>query len=139
MCMCRQAQGRFEHVQVWDLIEYLRSQFAKAANFQDKQVEITCLLVTFAFEKMFVGCINKDKINRIGAPLVWKHTWSDELNDVVVHYKYSLADEATFLKDEWGPWQEEMVHVNNSTTGQVCAAHHSCTPNNHTQSSGLLH
>ena len=68
-------------VQVWDLIDYLRSQFAKADNFKDKQVESACLrLVTFAFEKMFAGCMNKDKINRIGAPLVWKHTWSDELN-----------------------------------------------------------
>ena len=104
---------------VWELIDYLRTQFAKAANYKDKKVEITFLLVTFAFTKMFDGCMNKDKIARIGAPLCWRHMWSEELQDVVVHYKMSLADEATFEKDEWGPWIEQLIEHNNTESGAV--------------------
>ena len=104
---------------VWELIAYLRSQFAKAANYKDKRVEITCLLVTFAFTKMFDGCINSDKIRKIGAPLCWRHQWSEERQEVVVHYKYSLADEGSFEKDEWGPWVDALVEHNNPETGKI--------------------
>ena len=60
---------------VWDLIDYLRLQFSKADNFKDKRVEITCLLVTFAFTKWFDGCIHTDTVVGIGRPLVWRHKW----------------------------------------------------------------
>ena len=104
---------------VWDLIDYLRSQFAKAANFKDKEVEITCLLVTFAFTKWFDGCINQDKITGIGKPLVWRHRWVEERSEVVVQYKMALSDEGSFEKDEWGPWLEQWVDHNNPQTGRV--------------------
>jgi hypothetical protein len=86
---------------IWDLIDYLRSQFAKANGYKDKevcampacdtlsthslglttkacdshpfQVEVTVLLVTFAFTKWFDGCINQDQMTGIGRPLVWRH------------------------------------------------------------------
>ena len=104
---------------IWDLIEYLRSKFATAANYKDKEVEITCLLVTFAFTKWFDGCINQDQINRIGAPLVWRHQWSEERQEVVVHYKMALSDEASLEKDEWGPWVERLIEHNDPQTGRV--------------------
>ena len=52
---------------VWHLVDYLRSQFAKAHGYKDKRVEVTFLLVSFAFTKWFEGCVNRDKVNRIGA------------------------------------------------------------------------
>ena len=104
---------------VWDLIEYLRSQFSKAANNKDKKVEISCLLVTFAFTKWFDGCINQDEINRIGQPLVWRHWWSEERKEVIVQYKMALSDEGSFEKDEWGPWVDAWVEHNDPQTGRV--------------------
>ena len=104
---------------IWDLIEYLRSKFATAANYKNKEVEITCLLVTFAFTKWFDGCINQDQVNRIGAPLVWRHQWSEEREEVVVHYKMALSDEALLEKDEWGPWVERLIEHNDPQTGRV--------------------
>ena len=104
---------------VWDLIDYLRSRFARAANFKDKRVEITCLLVTFAFTKWFDGCINQDKIKGIGKPLVWRHRWVEERKEVVVQYKMLLSDEGTFEKDEWGPWLEEWIEHNDPQTGRI--------------------
>ena len=38
---------------------------------------------------------------------------------VVVHYKMALSDEASFAKDEWGPWQEKYVQHNDPDTGRV--------------------
>ena len=104
---------------VWDLIELLRSEFAKADNYKDKKVEITFLLVSFAFTKWFDGCIHQEKLKHIGKPLVWRHIWSDARKEVVVQYKMLLSDEATFKKDEWGPWVEKMVEHNNEETGRV--------------------
>ena len=52
---------------VWELIAYLREKFADATMYKDKRIEITCLLVTFAFTKFFDGHINQDKIKKIGA------------------------------------------------------------------------
>jgi hypothetical protein len=54
---------------VWDMIAYLRRKFAGAEKYLDKRVEITCLLVTFAFTKFFDGHIHADKIKGIGTPL----------------------------------------------------------------------
>ena len=98
---------------IWDLIDYLRSKFAAAERYKDKRVEVTCLLVTFAFTKWFDGCIHQDEIRRIGTPLVWRHMWSEEQGDVVVQYKMALSDEGSFEKDEWGPWEcpEGCVHA----------------------------
>ena len=104
---------------MWDLIEYLRSKFETAANFKDKRVEITCLLITFAFTKWFDGHINQSEINRIGAPLVWRHRWVAERKEVVVQYKMLLSDEGSFEKDEWGPWVETFVQHNNPQTGKI--------------------
>ena len=104
---------------VWDLIEYLRLQFSKAANYKDKRVEISCLLVTYAFTKWFDGCIRQDEIKRIGQPLVWRHWWSVERQEVIVQYKMALSDEGSFEKDEWGPWLESIVETNNPQTGRV--------------------
>ena len=104
---------------VWDLIDYLRSKFSTAANYKNKRIEITCLLVTFAFEKWFDGCIHQDKIRRIGTPLVWRHKWNEEQQEVVVQYKMLLSDEGCFEKDEWGPWEERFVQHNNPETGRV--------------------
>ena len=79
---------------VWDMIAYLRRKFAGAEKYLDKRVEITCLLVTFAFTKLFDGHIHADKIRGIGTPSVPRryasaphasppdaapHTWSPPL------------------------------------------------------------
>lgn len=54
-----------------------------------------------------------------GSPLVWRHKWDPERKEVVVHFKMSLTDTATFEKDEWGPWAEQLVSHNNPETGEI--------------------
>lgn len=41
------------------------------------------------------------------------------VHGVVSHYKYALSDEASFEKDEWGPWVETCVEMNDPETGAV--------------------
>ena len=41
-----------------------------------------------------------------------------ETQSVCVQYKYALSDEGSFEKDEWGPWQEKLVDVEDSLTGE---------------------
>ena len=104
---------------VWDLIDHLRSKFSTAKNFKQQRVEITCLLVTFAFTKWLDGCVNADEVNRIGAPLVWRHWWCEEQKKVIHQYKWTLACKQTFAKDEWGPWEERLVATNDEESGRV--------------------
>ena len=104
---------------VWELIDYLRSQFQKADGYKQHKVEITCLLVTYAFNKWFAGCINADKLNRIGIPLVWRHTWIESTQTVLNQYKMLISDVGSFEKDEWGPWVEKVETFNDPVTGKV--------------------
>lgn len=56
----------------------------------------------------------------IGDPLVWRHRWCPEQQKVIHQYKYALSDEATFLRDEWGPWLKVEVTCNDDYTGELC-------------------
>ena len=102
-----------------ELIAYLRKRFSRAANYKSKQVEINILLVNFAYKKWFEGHINSNKLKRISDPLVWRHSWVPETETVLVQYKYSLSDVGSFEKDEWGPWINKVVQVNNPDTGAI--------------------
>ena len=104
---------------VWELIDYLRAQFATATGFKQKRVELTFLLVNFAFTKWFDGCIMKDKLNRIGVPLVWRHRWVESTQSVLNQYKMLISDKATFEKDEWGPWIEKVETYNDPESGEI--------------------
>lgn len=55
----------------------------------------------------------------IGDPLVWRHSWCEERQTVIHQYKMTLADESSFECDEWGPWIEKEVNVNDQITGQI--------------------
>lgn len=57
-------------------------------------------------------------MNRIGDPLVWKTSRHPE-HGVVSHYKYDLSATDSFEKDEWGPWLERSVPMNDPETGEV--------------------
>lgn len=59
------------------------------------------------------------QVRRIGDPLVWRHAWDEKQGKVIHQYKYALSDEATFLRDEWGPWVEVEVPCNDPYTGAV--------------------
>lgn len=37
---------------------------------------------------------------------------------MVNHFKYALSDEASFERDEWGPWITKEVMTNDVTTGE---------------------
>jgi len=102
-----------------ELISYLKEKLSNAKAYKDKRIEIHVLLVNFALVKWFVGHINVDKVKRIDDPLVWRHTWQPATQSVLVQYKYSLSDQASFEKDEWGPWINKVVQVNNPDTGAI--------------------
>lgn len=57
-------------------------------------------------------------MTRIGDPLVWRASRHPE-HGVVSHYKYALSDDGSFEKDEWGPWVETLIPVNDPQTGEV--------------------
>ena len=69
------------------------------------------LIANFAIDKWYKGHVKEHKVVRIDDPLVWRHLWVEETQSVLVQYKYSLADEGSFERDEWGPWVEKAVHI----------------------------
>ena len=99
------------------LIDFLVDKFSKSGAYKDQRVEISILIANFAFAKAVEGCVDP-KLSRIGVPLVWRHTWDPVRQDVVSQYKFALSDEGTFEKDEWGPWDDVEVLVNDAATGQ---------------------
>eukprot|EP00965_Chrysotila_dentata_P100438 3319268-Pleurochrysis_carterae.AAC.1 len=75
--------------------------------------EVYFLLVNFAFNSWFDGFVNSDSVSRIGVPLVWRYLWDSAKKRVLIQYKMSLADKASFEQDEWGPWEDVTVdHLN---------------------------
>ena len=102
-----------------ELIAYLETRFSRADHYKAKRVEINILIVNFAYTKWFQGHINQTKVKRIGDPLVWKHEWVPEQAFVRVQFKYALSDTGTFEKDEWGPWEEKSVRINDPVTGEI--------------------
>lgn len=59
------------------------------------------------------------QVKKISDPLVWRHRWCNERKKVIHQYKFCLSDEATFERDEWGPWVHTEVTTNDQVTGQV--------------------
>lgn len=55
----------------------------------------------------------------ISDPLVWRHIWCPQRKKVIHQYKYALSDEATFERDEWGPWIQTEVRCNDTATGEL--------------------
>ena len=102
-----------------ELMAYLQKKFASASGYRDKRVEMSVLIVNFAFTKWFSGHLHMNKVTGIGDPLVWRHQWVEEEKRVLVQYKYLVSDEATFAKDEWGPWEERSISRNNPETGAL--------------------
>lgn len=102
-----------------DLMQYLRKKLAEAPHYSDKALDLHVLIANFSFTKWFDGHLNRDKVKRIGDPLVWRHSWCADTGTVVHQYKFSLADTATFERDEWGPWLEEEVMTNDPLSGEV--------------------
>ena len=98
-----------------ELITYLQKKFASSDAYKSKLVEITVLVVNFAFTKWFAGHLHMEKVTNIGDPLVWRHTWVEEEQRVRVQYKYLLSDGDSFEKEEWGPWVTRSVQVNDSS------------------------
>ena len=101
-----------------ELYQYLKAKFAKAKKYRDKRIEFNILIANFALTKWFTGHINESQVKRIGDPLVWSHTWVEATQSVLVQYKYCLSDEATFERDEWGPWLEKQVTVDDPESGE---------------------
>ena len=102
-----------------ELMTYLIKRFAASSAYSDKAVEISVLVVNFSFTKWFQGHLHMNKVSKIGDPLVWAHTWIEQERRVLTQYKYLISDSATFEKDEWGPWVEKSVKVNDPTTGEL--------------------
>ena len=101
------------------LMELLTKKLAEAAAYHDKVVEISILAVNFAFTKWFSGHLHMDKVSKIGDPLVWRHTWVESEQRVRTQYKYLISDVGSFDKDEWGPWVERCVPVNDPESGAI--------------------
>ena len=93
---------------VSELVLFLRRKFAASPSYHDQRVEINVLIANFAWTAWLSHHIEPG-LERIGVPLVWKHHWCEATQDVVSHYKLALSDEASFAKDEWGPWKDEII------------------------------
>ena len=101
------------------LVQFLRQKFANSNAYKEQRVEISILIACFAFTKLYEGCIDSSELAHIGVPLVWRHTWSEAGQCVISQYKLALSDEATFQKDEWGPWLDAYVEVHDDVTGKT--------------------
>ena len=102
---------------VTELVQFLTTQFAEAKAYKSQRVSIRILIANFAFAQWLSPHVDSAKLNHIGVPLVWRHRWDPHTQDVISQYKLALSDEATFEKDEWGPWIEKFVPRDDPETG----------------------
>ena len=91
-----------------ELVIFLRRKFATSPSYHDQRVEINVLIANFAWTAWLRDHI-KPGLERVGVPLVWKHHWCEASKSVLSHYKLALSDEASFDKDEWGPWMDVFI------------------------------
>jgi hypothetical protein len=105
-----------------ELIDYLLNKFKSADAYRDKIVDVTVLVVNFAFTKWFSGHLNMSKVTGIDDPLVWRHTWLPDEKRVLVQYKYLISDKASWERDEWGPWIKKCIPTNDPLSGEVVMA-----------------
>lgn len=106
---------------LWELRDYLLRKFSsETTKYHNTPVIIDILLANYDFQQWLHGCIAEreliikevtraDGSKHRPEPLVWRTTWSEQLQRPVVHYKPDMSFQGNFFQSEWGPWEEVWV------------------------------